>query len=52
MRDYMKYLKTFLRLGGNEENVKNMASHWLYGTEVSVLASQSKRGMVYNPPGH
>jgi hypothetical protein len=48
----MAYTKAFLDAGGVYSNVKNIAAHWLYGSDVTSIAKLSQHGIVYNPPGH
>jgi hypothetical protein len=52
MKEFMRYYKAFLDLGGKIENVQRISAHWLYGTDVESLASMSKYQIIYNPPGH
>ena len=50
--DAAAYFKQIQDNGGLVQNIKNWATHWLYGTDPAKLARMSKSGMVYNPPGH
>jgi len=46
------YHSKLIREGANMLNIKNWHSHYLFGTAIFVLVALSKRGVVYNPPGH
>lgn len=49
---FASYLRACKAAGVNFANVKNIASHYLYGTDPKALATLSAAGIVYNPPGH
>ena len=50
--DFVKYCEACRDYGANFRNIKNIAAHWLYGTDAKSLAVMSRREIVYNPPGH
>ncbi len=52
MNDFISYVNKCNDAGVWFGNVKNIAAHWLYGTEPNTLAKLSQQGIVYNPPGH
>ncbi len=52
MNDFMSYVNKCNAADVWFGNVKNIAAHWLYGTDPETLAKLSHQGIVPNPPGH
>lgn len=52
MRNVKRYITAVVDAGGRLGNIQNIMAHYLYGTPPRNLARASRRGIVYNPPGH